>query len=278
MFEVHGENLKDLWELANLELWNMDPHDFIRPGVTAHSFHNQLIADTCEVPDMSLSFLGYTKTKWSMLMRLYFDAESFAMGIRRLQMYKNEPKGKKFVVDIPFRFNPRLNRTGECLMGMTMRFSQNFGWEAEIYSRASESVARWGVDLIFFNVYIREIGKHLGFEPKDVRLYWNSASMFQSCTTGPLFFALTGRERLMTMRPQTKWQSYIQKRYRETYLADVDKRKYVSFRSQQRVLRAFDAQNGNFEFKNELRPEELLLPPYDLEAIDEDFFDRKGFR
>lgn len=273
--EIYAKDLDELWEKTNWAFWNMkdEEFDFIRPGVTVHKFHNQLFSETAET-SRNISDFGYTKTKWSMLMRLYFNPESFRLMINRLKLYRSEPKGKRFVVDVPLRFNERNNRTGECLMGMTMRYSQKYGWEAEIFTRASEITNRWGVDLVFIHVIIREIGKHLGFTPKDVRVYCNSASMFQSILTAPLFLCLVGREDLLHQPPQTRWQAAVQKRYEVSF---VKEEKYRSYKSQRRAVKAYKILKGEEEAKHILRPEDLKLPKVDL-TLPEDFFKMGGFK
>lgn len=273
--EIHAKNLDELWEKTNWAFWNTkdEDFDFVRPGVTVHHFHNQLFSETAET-NRNLADFGYTKTKWSMLLRLYFDPDSFRLAVNRLKMYRSEPKGKRFVVDVPIRFKERNNRSGECLIGMTVRFSKKYGWESEVFTRASEITNRWGVDLVFIHVVIREVGKHLGFTPKDVRVYWNSASMFQSILTTPLFLCLAGREDLLHKPPQTKWQADVQKRYQVAFATQA---KYRSYKSQRRAVRAYQILKGEREAKHVLTPSELSLPKVDL-TLPEDFFKKGGFK
>lgn len=275
--KVKAYNLDDLWERVNWKLWNMtdEEFDFQRPGVTAHSFHNQMFAQTAEVT-RSITAFGYTKTKWSMLLRLYFDPESYKMLIARLKHYRSESRGKRYVVDIPLKFKDRNNASGACLMGMTFRFSLKYGWEAEVFTRASESVSRWGVDLVFVHVLIREVGKELGFEPKDVRLYWNSANMFQSILTTPLYLALMGKWDEFEHPPKSRWQADVQKRYHAAF--DTEHRKYKSYKSQRRAVDAFDVLRGDKEAKLVLPVSELWLPHVDLDDLPTDMFKKGGFR
>lgn len=278
-FTVKAKNLDGLWKKTNLVLWNMDydEFDYVRKGVTVHSFHNQLYADTSDVT-MSISDFGYTKTKWSMLLRLYFNPESYVMAIHRIKAYRATPRGKRYVVDIPITFKPRLNASGECLLGMTIRFSEKNGWECEVMTRASESVSRWGVDLVFIHVLLREIGKELGFTPHDVSLYWNSASMFQSILTTPLFVCKMGGEKLLsgTKPLKTEWQEDVRTRYQKSFVPDGS-RKYSNFKSQQRVVNAYDVMRGAREPKHILPPESLQLPPINVD-LPELFLQKGGFK
>jgi len=280
MLNIRASNLDEMWEKTNDRLWTMKDKDFdyVRPGVTAHSFHNQLWSETAET-HRNLSDFGYSKTKWGMLLKLYFDAPSFALAINRLKMYRSEgARGKKYIVDVPIRFKERGNRSGECLMGMTIRYSIKHGWQAEVFTRASETVSRWGVDLCFIHVLLREVGKHLDFTPSQTQVYWNSASMFQSILTTPLFLILTGREEeLLSGKPQSKWQADVQKRFRLAFAAPPEERKYTNYKSQARVVKAYDVIKGRREHRHILKPDELKLPPVNLE-LPEDFFKMGGFK
>lgn len=280
MFTVDATNLDEMWKKANLSLWEMEDEkfDYVRKGVTVHSFHNQLRAEHADI-SMAISDFGYTKTKWSMLMRLYFNPESYLMAIERIRAYKAGSRGSKYVVDIPLTFKPRLNASGECLMGMTIRFSEKFGWECEVMTRASESVSRWGVDLVFIHVLLREIGKEIGFDPHDVRVYWNSASMFQSILTAPLFVCrMPGGEKLLksTKPLRSAWQEAVRKRYHRSFNPEGT-RKYANYKSQRRVVLAYDALRGEREPKHLLTPDSLKLPNIDARLPDS-FYQKGGFK
>lgn len=280
MFTVHAKDLDDMWRKANIKLWNMTDEEFdhVRAGVTAHSFHNQLHADTAETT-LRISDWGYTKTKWSMLLRLYFNPVSYRMGIERLKAYRSGAKGERFVVDIPISFNQRLNASGECLMGMTVRYSVKHGWECEVMTRASESVARWGVDLVFIHVLLREMGKELDFTPSDIKVHWNSASMFQSILTAPLFVCLIGKEDLLKSdkKLKSKWQEDVRKRYQKSFIPDGS-RKYSNYKSQQRAVNAYDILQGRAEPKHILPPEKLWLPPWKDAPLPDNFLEKGGFK
>jgi hypothetical protein len=279
-FTVETKNLDRLWRSANMKLWEMldDEFDFVRSGVTVHSFHNQLHAAHADI-SMAISDFGYTKTKWSMLMKLYFNQQSYVMLIERIKQYRSNPKGRRYVVDIPLSFNQRMNASGECLMGMTVRYSEKFGWECEVMTRASESVSRWGVDLVFIHVLLREIGKELDFTPHDVRVHWNSASMFQSILTVPLFVCRQpgGEELLRSKKPlKSQWQEAVRKRYFKSF-DDSGGRKYSNYKSQQRVVKAYDALHGRIQPKNILTADSLQLPTITYQ-LPENFFKKGGFK
>lgn len=279
MLNVTAKNLDELWKRVNWTLWGFTDadFDFQRPGVTAHSFHNQFYSETAELT-RSITAFGYSKTKWSMLLRLYFDPESYRLLIARLKHYRGEVRGKRYVVDIPLMFKQRDNASGQCLLGMTFRFSQKHGWGVEVFTRASESVSRWGVDLVFIHVLIREVGKHFDFVPKDVHVFWNSASMFQSILTTPLFLAAMGEKGLKELKkpdPLSKWQAAVQKRFRGAF--DTEHRKYKSYKSQRRAVDAFDVLQGDMPPKLILPVEDLWLPVVDL-TMRTDFFKKGGFK
>lgn len=289
MMRIHAKNLDDLWDKVN-HAFIYDPEvvDFARPGVSLHSFHNELIADTCEC-SITLNDLGYTKTKWSMLLRLYFDEYEYKMMMNRLIHYKTkEKRGKVYVPDIGMQFRSRENRTGACLMGLTLRYSTKTGWECSVFSRTNETTARWSVDLIFIHRLIATIGERTGFfEPKDVKLYWTAGSLFQSVVTAPLYMVIMGREKEIIQMIKgkrgelTKWQQAVVKRYRDSYNAkysETGQLKYQNYKSQTRVTEAYLHLKG--KGTKEVKPipnDSLLIPEVDL-TIDEDFFTRGGFR
>lgn len=284
-FTVHSNTLDGMWLKANEYLWNCRDHefDYIRNGVTVHSFHNQLHSETALI-SRSISDFGYTKTKWAMLLRLYFDPLSYAMCIERIRRYKRSGphKARKYIVDIPIAFNQRLNASGECLLGMTIRYSQKFGWEAEVITRASESVSRWGVDLVFIHVLIRELGEELGFKPEDVSVSWNSSNMFMSILAAPLYVCLNmpGGEELMmdeSIPLETKWQRDVRKRFRRSFIPNGERR-YSTFKSQERAVRAYDVLRGAREAKVILPPSALHLPDVSDIEFPEKFKIKGGFK
>lgn len=280
-FEVHVKSLDQMWRKANIVLWRMkdDEFDYVRQGVTVHSFHNQLHSETADC-SLSLHDFGYTKTKWAMLNRLYFDKLSFAMAIERIKRYKSESRGRYYVVDIPISFKQRMNASGECLLGMTVRYSSKNGWECEVMTRASESISRWGVDLVFIHVLLREMGRELGFTPHDVKVHWNSASMFQSILTAPLFVAtrIKGGEKLLRgNKPMdTRWQENVRIRFKRSFLPG--ERRYSNFKSQQRVVKAYDIFKDREEVKHILTPEELQIPNWRDAKFPESFMTKGGFK
>lgn len=287
--KVHAKDLDDLWDKVNYQfIYNPDVVDFTRPGVSVHSFHNELIADTSEC-SITLYDLGYTKSKWSMLLRLYFDEYEYKMMINRLIHYRTvEKRGKVYVPDIGMQFRSRENRTGACLLGFTLRYSNKTGWECSVFSRTNETTARWSVDLIFINRLITTIGQITGFfEPKDVKLYWTAGSLFQSMTAAPLYMVIAGREKEIIrmakgkMGPLTKWQRGLVKHYGRSFNAKYSKTgelKYQTYKSQARVTQAYFRLKGIPTKEIKYVPnDQLLIPEVDL-TIEEDFFTRRGFR
>jgi len=281
-FTVYSNDLDGMWLNANKVLWEcpMEDFDYIRPGVTVHSFHNQLHSETALI-SRSISDFGYTKTKWSMLLKLYFDPMSYALAIERIRRYRKETKGRHYCVDIPIAFKQRLNASGECLLGMTIRYSDNLGWEAEVMTRASESISRWGVDLVFVHVLLKEMGLELGFTPEDVSVIWNSASMFQSILTAPLYVCLNipgGEDLLMSKKPlDTKWQEDVRRRFKRSFIPNGERR-YSNFKSQQRVVKAYDILRGRDTAKHMLPPDSLHLPSVAHIILPEKFQIKGGFK
>jgi hypothetical protein len=281
---VTGKNLFDGWVKTNDQIFFNEEEtvDFMRPGVSAHSFHNYIRFDSCEKPP-ELWQMGFKKTKWSMLLRLYFDPDELGLLINRLKFYRAETRGKKYVPDIGMAFKSRQNRSGACLLGLTVRFSRKCGWEVEVFSRASEMTSRWAVDLAFLYVLIKEIGKHLDFKPREVTLHWNGAGMYQSILTAPLYLKLSGQEDIFKdLHPNqvgslSPWQKAVYDRWLSAFATDTPK--YQKYKSQRRSTYAYQwiQDNSPPEVNGIIMVKDLKLPPYSLD-IEEDFFRRKGFR
>jgi hypothetical protein len=288
---VVAKDLDDLWDAVNYRFIT-DPSviDFTRPGVSIHSYHNTFEADNCECK-LSLTDLGYKKTKWSMLLRLYFDPEEYRMMIARLRHYKEvERRGKVYVPDIGMQFKTRENRTGACLMGFTLRFAIKTGWQCSVFSRTNETTARWSVDLIFINRLLTAIGNELGyFTPSEVKLFWTTGSVFQSVVTAPLYMTIAGREKEVIRlakrfrqgdKTLTAWEAAVARRYGQSYNAKYSETgalKYQSYKSQVRVTQAYFHHTGRKEPDKELPNTSLHIPQVNLE-IAGNFFSKKGFR
>ena len=293
MMSIKAKSLDDLWDKVN-NTFIHDPSvvDFTRPGVSIHSFHNVLSSENANY-SITLNDLGYKITKWSMLMRLYFDPYEYKMMIARLRHYKeNERRGRVYVPDIGMQFRSRENRTGACLMGITFRYSQYTGWQCSVFSRTNETTARWSVDLLFLHRLIDTVGKELGyFTVDDVKVFWSAGSLFQSVTTAPLYMVIMNREKeLIKMAKKarknpealTPWELFIAKRYGQSYNAKYSpdgsgKLKYQTYKSQVRVTNAYLRLVHQLPPDKTIPNESLLIPKVDL-TIDDDFFTRKGFR
>jgi len=293
---VKGQDLDEVWKKTNDRMFFHDeeslarygepsPVNFQRPGVSLHSFHNTIVSETAETA-MELLDFGYTKTKWSMLMRLYFDPVEFVKFIHRLQYFRQGKRGKQYVPDIAMPFKVRDSRLGACLLAICVRFSRSQGWEAEVFTRANEVTSRWGVDLIFAHVFLKTVGSFLGFRVSDVRVYWNSSSMFQGMVTTPLYLFLAHGEeeiqRLLKAREEgtkvfTKWQDKALKRYGDSFAAPDPK--YQSFKTQRRATKAYKMARGEEAIgSNHPATKDLSLPYVDMADFEKGYFERKGFR
>lgn len=284
--DVKGKTLDDVWRKANDALFFHDgAYDFIRPGVSVHAFHNTIQSESARCK-MQLWQLGYTKTKWSMLLKLYFNPREYALFINRLFYYRSQKRGRKLVVDVGLSFNARENRLGACLLGFTIRFVESRGWECEVFSRASEVTSRWGVDLIFLYKLLQQTSDILNdidsslewFTPKTIRVYWNSCSMFQSIITAPSYLAITGQDGFFDETPtekMTRWQFENWRRW-TTAFRHPDPQ-YQNYKSQARATKAVFMVKGYRPVDKFIATKDLVIPIASLE-IEEDFFTRKGFR
>ena len=283
---VEGDNLYDAWKKVNDALFfHNGEYQFTRPGVSVHAFHNQIHAGKATVPGLDIHAFGYTKTKWSMLLRLYFDSREFNLLANRLIHYRSERRGRLYVPDLGYNFKTRENRLGACLMGLTIRYTQKVGWECEVFSRASEVTARWGVDVVFLHVFLKTLSKKLRkarpdlewFKPKDVQVHWNAASMFQSMATAPLYLALTGQQDYLIYTPEdelTDWQRKVKAHFEKAY--HTKNPMYQKYKHRQEPQRHTIKYFWR-ELDKPVYTKELTLPVGDIE-FDPEFFTRKGFR
>jgi hypothetical protein len=284
---VKGENLFDAWRKVNDALFfHNGEYQFTRPGVSVHAFHNQIYAERATVPGLDIHAFGYTKTKWSMLLRLYFDSREFALLANRLIHYRSEKRGRLYVPDLGYNFKTRENRLGACLMGLTIRYTNTAGWECEVFSRASEVTARWGVDIVFLYVFLKTLSKKLRkarpdiewFKPKDVKVYWNAASMFQSMATAPLYLALTNQQDYLVYTPQdelTPWQKKVKEHFDKAFHTKTPM--YQAYKTQARATKAYHQILGWRKLDKPVYTKDLTLPVGDIK-YDSEFFSRKGFR
>jgi hypothetical protein len=160
-------------------------------------------------------------------------------------------------------------------MSLAIAYDPTVGWNAEIFSRASETTARWYRDLIFIHVLIREIGKHLGFTTDKVTVFWRIACAYQSITSMPLFLILNGEEKWlqghkMEEFPYHSWKYYTVKRYNRSYVGDD----YLNYGVQKRAGKAYKMMKGLMPARTPLYTEDLELLEYEVqETKDGETFD-----
>ena len=275
---IKGTGLNsDIHKKVNIGLFKKQDYEYIRSGVTAHTFNIDLELDTAEC-DLDFSVLGYTPTKWGMLQGLYLDYDALGMMCARLLHYKSRsPKKKRYIVDIGMNFKPRINKSGSCLMAMTVGCNEIHGWHCQIFTRASELTMRWYVDLIFVHVMLRVIGEVVGFEPKDVKVFWRMATTYQSITSMPLILSMYGYEYWMKKNLELyesgqktdyyPWTEATLKRYRKSYL---DKN-YQGYKVQERPVKAWERLTGSREPMKPVPPSSLKLKgiePYIRKAFE----------
>lgn len=283
-----GDNLYDIWKKTNDALFFHDGEfQFTRPGISVHAFHNQLHAKSATVNGLNIHAFGYTKTKWSMLLKLYYDPREFALLASRLIHYRGQRRGQHYIPDLGYSFKTRENILGACLMGLTIRYTEKVGWELEVYTRASEITARWGVDVVFIYVFLKTLRRVLKeerpdldwFKPKDVQVHWNSASCFQSMATAPLYLALTGQQDYLVYTPfdeLTPWQQKVHSHFHKAF--HTKEPMYQKYKTQARATKAYHQLLGWRDLEKPVYTKELVLPTVDFSGIDDDFFTRKGFR
>jgi hypothetical protein len=226
--------------------------------------------------------------KWKQLNKLYLDAQALGTMCARLLFYKEKGgKHRYYIPDIGMQFKERRNASGSCLLSMTVGYNQTDGWHVEIFTRASELTMRWYCDLIFIHVLIREIGKIVGFTPKECKVYWRMASTYQSITSIPLFLIMDGGEQWIKDKIDEgclergklpDWQYYTLRRYMKVYQGDG----YQSFKVQKRAADAYRMLTGEIASREVLNTQDLTLPDIDINqnidfAEEEDLFNVKGY-
>lgn len=244
MFTIKAKDFDDGYFKVNSYLFDNDAYEYIKTGSTAHSFHNTIIMKSAEC-SLRLTDINYTMNKWNQLNKLYIDPAEIGAMVGRLLHYKNQPHARKYIPDIAMAFKRRKNMSGSCLLNIAIGFNPTSGWHAEVYSRASELTARWYCDLIFIHVLIREIGKIVGFEPKDVTVFWRMACCYQSITSMALFLYLNGQEEWLKSHspedfPKASWKGYVIKRFRKAFEGD----NYQNFGVQKRAGMAYKMLKG----------------------------------
>lgn len=251
--------------------------DYERGGVTAHHQANEVYIKSAKC-DLALDEFGYARQKWGMLTKLYFDAEAFGLMIARIQHYNAKRKGK-YMPHIALQFKERANRSGACLLAISIGFVKTRGWEVEVFTRASEVSTRLPADFIFLYKIIQEICKYIDEKPENIAIRWHGASMYQSILSAPLFMVMSGQEQwildqdLDNPGELNHWQYSIVRRYNRSYKGDT----YHSYKSQRRAVNAYNKiKQGEYD----IWPETLDLPPYTIHngSVEEDDEDEGIFK
>jgi hypothetical protein len=274
MFNLKAKDMRDAYIKFNHYLFWNNAFQYIRGGVTAHSFQDSIFMESAAC-DLHLHDMNYAPAKWRMLIRLYLNPVELGKMVQRLNHYNSQKKHKnKYVPDIAMQFNARDNASGACLLNLSVGFHQG-QWHAVVNTRASEVTTRWFADLIFIYVLLREIGDKVGFNPDYMTLRWNMTSSYQSITGTPFFLAFEGNEQWLKdffneegelIEAETvglpHWQVATIKRYKKVF---VDKN-YSNFRTQERVMKAYEVLIGERE-GHYVPTESLTLPGYDINHI-----------
>jgi hypothetical protein len=209
--------------------------------------------------------------KWRMLNNLYLDPQEIGTLIARIKHYMAESKHKHYIPDIAMQFNSRRNVSGACLLNISLGMHQN-AWHCFVTSRASELTCRWPMDLIFVNVFLREIGTYLKIDWTKIKINWHMISTYQSITSMPYYIVLAGREDWFEeSRGKTlpSWQAYTLKRYDKCFQGDA----YSNFGVQRRPMEAYKMLKGMIPRKCEVWTEDLRIGWVDFKGTFEDDYD-----
>lgn len=145
---------------------------------------------TSKTSDISLSDIGYTKTKITMLKKLYLHEESYKKAIQMWDYFVERGKYASTSFHCynhlvkPGATSPRekVSTRGPCLQAVTISYLEKGNAEIDIFYRTTEIFKKFPADLVF-------IYEHLipGFNFSRVRL--NSVNChFANVTLHPMYF------------------------------------------------------------------------------------------
>ena len=224
---IDAKTPHDAWVAMNnafVDNFQGEIHEFT--GSQAVSYHSivNIASFSSEGLDMGQE-VGYTKSKWTNLVRGYFNKESYDSFIERSLHYWN---GRKMIPSIGMIFSG--NRTkiradigegtvaaqgGACLLSFSLLRTKKGPITAVIHSRSSEVTQRFYADLIFIYVLLRTMGEELGFTPEEVKVQWIMPRTYQTFYQVLPFLTITGRlhEVLDWEQSQLPWRKKIFKSF-----------------------------------------------------------------
>lgn len=148
--------MKSLWYGVTLRMMREPKLWDALKAPRVFSFTNVLTADTHQL-DGDLSWVGFTKARWTRFLNRYVDHENLAAWIERVKVADG-------LTSYLWKTRTAEGHTGgECMVGMSFRPSNN---TLTVYSREVEFPTRGLLDAAFIN----RVGEYLG--RGDLKIVW----------------------------------------------------------------------------------------------------------
>src|SRR5690554_604611 len=214
MLYVKAKTLRELWSKANLEILN-DPERYVEDCTSSYAFIDggifHVLGGTGE--GLDLGEVGYSKAKWSHLLRGYFLSESFEAALDSAKKYlgrkQRPPCGIVFFGSRIHKAPGISSSAGQCLLSASLSWAyDNNTPRLMVHSRSTEISKKFYADLVFIHVLLRTFADELEFDPEDVSISWIIPRITQTVDFIPAFLKM---QRLDLPSSDHKWIRAIEK-------------------------------------------------------------------
>lgn len=278
---VEGKSFGQAWKKLNFEAFTGVPEHL---SSNAHYSNCMMKITNPQIEDVNLGYIGYTKSKFTNLINLYWLEDNAKEFIARLHYYKNiKPKGKDYVVSLALNFDTRMNRTGACLQYLSIGQSPTKGWIVFVRTRANEIAQRLYADMVFVHLILKKICAETGIPFEKLTIYWTVDAVYQSVIGCNLWMAMTYKEEQIKNffdkndDDMTKWQKRVKSRYMKNFNLNKEDRVVYNYAVQQRATFNYDRILEDEIVLVDMQELYDKLPGLDLdEAMVEDLFGSKG--
>ena len=198
MLRVAADSLRGAWENVNYAILE-NPKELVENCSSNAAFIDGIELDIgwAKGDDLDLGEIGYTKAKWTHLLKGYFFPESYYKALAAAQEYLG--KKQRPPVGIIF-YGERLTKesvgiassAGPCLLSMS------FSWRYDnptprvfVHSRSSDVSKKFYADCCFIYTIIRSFAADLGFDHTRVTIEWRIDRALQSVDYLPVYLLKT---------------------------------------------------------------------------------------
>lgn len=217
--EAYTRTLRDAWSEINQHIIS-HPGETIEDSSSNGAFIDgiSLTIESATGEGLDLGEVGYTKAKWSHLLKGYFFPESYYKALAAAKEYMD--KKQRPPVGIIF-YGERLTKekvgiassAGPCLLSMS--FSWRYGNPTPrvfIHSRSSELSRKFYADCCFIHTIIRSFATDLGFDYDEVKIEWRIDRALQGTDYMPAFlYNILGYDHPDKLTGDHKWIKQIRK-------------------------------------------------------------------